>query len=285
MEKIIEIFNSIKERISNPLIFSFISSWLILNWPITICLIWYDTKQIQNEGYSSIFEFIKDKINTTDSLFNPFYFAISYTFLMPVIKIFIKAFYSWTSKLSENWNLKILDGGKISINTYLNLRADHEKRSKILEEVIAKESTYLEDYNKANTELFGIKNHLNEVTERLNVNETYFKQLQDYRILDGTWEVTFDSPTGGQSKETAFIDSGKYYTVTTFGNKVQKFEIRDFYYDNRSGKVFFIKELVPNEKTSRNPLEHFTICRLNFEGKNLLIGHENGRIRIQYSKK
>lgn len=46
MDKISEILNSVKERVSNPLIFSFLASWLVYNWKIPVALIWFDEKQI-----------------------------------------------------------------------------------------------------------------------------------------------------------------------------------------------------------------------------------------------
>jgi hypothetical protein len=285
MEKVNDILNNIKERFSNPLIFSFICSWLIINWQITVGLIWYDTDQIEKEGNVSIFQFIQSKININDSLWHPLAIAICYTIFIPVIKNLIRAFYAWTSKWGENWNLKILDGGQISINKYLKLRADHQERSKILEEVISSESSYIHDYDNLKTELLSVQANLNETKQRLNSAEIYINDLHNTNILKGSWVNNYELPNGEKGSEQIYIEHSKYYVISKFGLREHKFDIRDFTFDTRNGIVFFVKEISSNEKTKRSISEYYNINRLNFEGNDLLVGTENGDTKIEYRRK
>jgi len=284
MEKISEILNHIKERISNPLIFSFICSWLIINWPITVGLIWYDSKQIEHEGFSSIFQFINSKIDTEHSLWHPLLFALGYTILIPNIRNLIRAFYSWTSKWGDKWNLKIIDRGKISIERYLNLRAEHDRKNKFLEEVIEKESSYRETYDAANQELLTVKNQLNDVSLNLTNSQKYMRQLRDLNILNGVWENSHESKEG-KGIETATIENGKYLIYSSIGEKEHIFDIRDFYFDNLNRNVFFVKELISDQKEKRPKEEYYNINRLRFEGDDLLVGTENGTTKIRYKRK
>lgn len=285
MEKVNDIFNNLKDRFSNPLIFSFVCSWLVINWRITIALLWYDAKQFENGGKTTVFDFISSKINSDDSLWHPLFFALCYTFLIPIIKNLIKAFYSWSNKWGDNWNLKILDGGNISINKYLKLRADHEKRTKILEDVISKESTYIDNYNLAKTDLLAAQNNINEMNQRLTTSETFIRELYDWNIIQGNWENNYELPDGRKGKESIFIERGMYNIVTAFGSKEHRFDIKDFYYDNRNGNIFFVKTVSDKDKATRPVSEHYNINRLKFESKDLLVGTENNDTKIEYRRK
>ena len=86
-EKVKDVYENIKDRLSNPLIFSFIVSWLVYNWEITVALLWYDKSQFHAEGCKSIFEFIQDKLNAKWlSTALPVGLAFLYTFGMPYFK-------------------------------------------------------------------------------------------------------------------------------------------------------------------------------------------------------
>ncbi len=283
MEKINDILNNIKDRLSNPLIFSFVCSWLVINWQITVALIWYDPKQIANEKCISIFDFINDKLNIIDYLVWPLVMALLYTFAMPIIKNGIKAFYSWTSKWGENWNLKILNEGKISIDKYLKLRSDYKNAMQKLEEVISEESEYIDRYNKLNSDFLNSKNKLNETAKKLSDKETFIQESRDVRILDGTWEVK-QNIQGEKITQNVQIIGGGYNIVSDFGNKDYKFDIRNFYYDNIKKDVFFVKEGVAGQDRYKSSADNYRINMLKFEGKDKLIGMED-RLQIEYIRK
>lgn len=285
MEKFGDILNNIKERFTNPLIFSFICSWLVINWQITVGLLWFDAIQIEHSGYTSIFEFIRNKINTNDSLWHPLIFAFFYTGIMPVIKNVIQAFYSWTSKWGEKWNLNILNGGQISIDKYLKLKADFEKRTKDLEEVISSEKTYFDKYEGIKTELLEEKKQMNLTAEKLIVSDTYIRQLFDLNIMNGSWESSYDLGSRQTNIELVYIENSKYYVVDKLGKRVYKFDIKDFHYDNRNKMVFFVKEVPSEQKNTKIKTEHYNINRLRFDNKDLLTGFENGTTTIVYKRK
>lgn len=285
MEKANEFFKNLKDRLSNPLVFSFIISWLVSNWEIVVALVWHDNKQIENEGCRSVFEFISQKLNWLQSFIIPFSVALAYTFLMPVIRVWINALYTKIDKWSEDWKLEILKGGKISIDKYLQLKANLDKRSKILEEVISSESTYINNSNELSTELYTLKNTLNETTSKLNTANTFIKELQDWKIIDGAWQNNYEINDFKKGTESIYIENGKYYIINSIGIKEYKFDIRNFYFDNRNQNIFFVKEVVSEEKTSRKESEHYNINRLHFENKDLLVGTENGTTKIAYRRK
>ena len=107
MDKISEILNSVKERVSNPLIFSFLISWLVYNWKIPVALIWFDKEQISANGSKSIFDFIEDEWKKNGYFWIPLFIALGYTFIFPIIKNLISATQTWMSKWGENLNLRL----------------------------------------------------------------------------------------------------------------------------------------------------------------------------------
>ncbi|MGL2966924.1 hypothetical protein [Flavobacterium sp. XGLA_31] len=111
-EKVKDVYENIKERLSNPLIFSFIISWLIYNWEITIALFWYDKAQIKAEGCKSIFEFIQHQLNNKCySLIIPLGLAVLYTFGMPYFKEFVDLMNRRAIIFGNKWKTKLLKDG------------------------------------------------------------------------------------------------------------------------------------------------------------------------------
>lgn len=286
MEKIPKILNNVKERISNPLIFSFICSWLVINWEITVSLLWYDSRQINNEGCKSIFAFIQDKLNRNNSLLYPVLFAIGYTFLMPIVKNLIRAFYSWAANWGEKLNLWFSKGGKVAIEKYLSLREDYKERTKILEGVILEESEYLKDNEKIVTEMLEVKKELNNANfEKEKLNETINK-MNDISFLNGHWKYKYyidgrDSAGNAVKIEIEtdiFISNGVYYEIENEGRK-KKYIITEFNYNHRNSSVLFFKILIdrePEEVYSFSESHYINVLSHNDNNRNFLSGLENG---------
>jgi len=209
-------------------------------------LIWYDALQIEKAGSTTIFDFISSKINIKNALWHPLIFAIAYTLLMPTIKNLIRALYAWCAKWGDNWNLKIMKGVKIPFEKYLKFREDYDTRSRILEDVISKESKSLMEYSTTKTELLQAQTTINELTQNLTENNNYIKQMNNLRILDGYWTNTYSEPsTLGKSRgiEEVYIENGRYNIIGKFGRKTHKFNITNFHFDIENRTIFLSKNL------------------------------------------
>ncbi len=289
MDKLKDILNNIKDRFTNPLVFSLICSWLIFNWQITVALLWYDSNQIEKSGFKNIFDFICDKTNQQYSLLYPLCFAIGYTVLMPIIKNLIRAFYSWAGKWGENWNLKILGGGKIPVEKYLSFRSEYEKRTKILEDVISKENEFVDKYNSLNTDLLKAQSNESELRQKLTEAENLVRQFANVRILDGYWTNTYDdtdTTTGLQGSEEIYINDGKYYLIGQFGEPRHVFNIIDFHYDGRNKAMNFIKQRLNQDKLFIPPYFYkYNFNFLSVQEDNSIVGRENETVKISYKRK
>ena len=162
MEKVIEIYNNIKDRLSNPFVFSFICSWLVYNWRIPVALIWYDKSQFSGCGCHTIFDFISFELAKTNSFLFPLFFAFVYTISIPFIKNGVRIVSAHAQKWGENEEIKALDGGKIGVEKYLKLREEYKEAIKKLEDVDKEEKEYLTEKGKLLNEFNGVREELNQ---------------------------------------------------------------------------------------------------------------------------
>lgn len=285
MEKINDIISNIRERFANPLVFSFLCSWVVLNWKISVGLLWYDPTQLEKHGYVSFFELIENNLNPLNSIYKPLIFAIIYTIFAPILKNLVRAFYSWTTKWGETLNLKIVGGGSVSINKYLQLRDNYKNNLIKLTEVIQEESEYVDQNNVLQQNINELNIEINRLKKKLIDADQSIQESEDVNILFGTWICNYELVTGQKGSEEVAIRDGKYLIITNFDNQIQKFNIIDFHYNKEKKSVFFIKELVNEEKKLRDKSEFYNINRLHFKRPDLLVGYENGNTKIEYKKK
>jgi hypothetical protein len=59
MENINEFIKNFRKRLSSPFFFSFIVSWVLANWKVTIALLWYNSDLYPKEG--DLIKFIESK--------------------------------------------------------------------------------------------------------------------------------------------------------------------------------------------------------------------------------
>ena len=290
MEKIKDAVNQLFDKISNPLIFSFICSWLIINWQITVALLWYDVEQIRLAGYKTVFDFIDNKLNIQEGFLHPLTIALIYTFPLPIIKNCIRAFNTWVAKWGNEWNLRILKGGQIPVDRYFKLREDYEKRTQILVEVIEKESQTINSVAGLNTEILELKASENALkTDLLNRTNT-IAQMRNLKMLEGYWTCNFsdlDRRTNGT--ENIYIQGDKYYIINDFKTMSHVFNIKNFYFDEPNKKIFFIKERNSQEKyvevKNNEPFVKYCPNDLILNKDNSLVGQENGTTHIEYIRK
>jgi hypothetical protein len=80
------VIEEIKDRISNPIIFAFLLSWLIWNWEIPIGLLWYNSDTIINTGSPDILSYIKDRVDFRRMVCSPLISAVFYVVAVPWVK-------------------------------------------------------------------------------------------------------------------------------------------------------------------------------------------------------
>ena len=281
MDKISEILNSVKERVSNPLIFSFLVSWLVYNWKIPVALIWFDERQISANGCKSIFEFIDDELSLNGKFRGPFLFALFYTFVFPIIRNLISAFQSWVTRWGALWNFKILRNSYVSLEKYLSLRSEYISKIHELENIIESESQIRLDNTDLNSQKKELEDKIIELNRKNEFLEIENRQISNVKFLDGQWEFTTIDASNIKNKESIYIKDGKLFTLTKEGDRIDKnIFIENFYINKSNNSLVFIKKKGTNYRADYFNKHLINVLRI--EGDNLN-GTENGK-SVEYIK-
>jgi len=168
LEKISDFFKDLKERLSNPLILSFLIAWLVANWRIVVGLVFYKIQDLRLDGYKSYFDLIDKNISLYNNLLLPLSIAFFYTFIFPFIRNIIQAFSAWIRRWGVDWTLKISKNGNISVAKYIELRTRYHELTKTLTEVISIDSATKQENSALNHQLMMITNEKKEAEEKLN---------------------------------------------------------------------------------------------------------------------
>jgi hypothetical protein len=233
-----DILSSIKERLSSPLFFSFVISWLVINWKITIALFWNDPEH-KSLGHLSLISFIESQTSYWSTIILPFILALAYTFGNPLVKNVISAFRTWTSKWGEAWNLSILKGSKVPIEKYLGFKEHYDKRTKVLEEIITNQDVTQQKFEEANTALLYERNEKNKITTELMELKSIVGSLTNVSVIDGRWNKKISDAIAKEKEEKWQITNGAVYLIEG-KDMIQVFSVQDFIYDVNAKKVSFV---------------------------------------------
>jgi len=234
-EKISDFFASFKERLSNPFIFSFIFSWLVTNWKIAIAFIYPDS--VKNTGYSNLFEFIDCQLNFYLSFMIPIGWAFFYTFIFPMCKNWINIFQAWNTKWGNDRIFEESKNGKISVEKYLKIRETYDKRTKDLEDIIAKANTGLDDKIQFENALIEQQKKNNDTLEQLAIETTFRGQLDNSKFFEGQWNCIYE-----KGEEIRIVIEGNHiYEVGKLGERINRSSLRNFIYDNRYKRLQFLR--------------------------------------------
>lgn len=285
MDKITDFFKELKDRLSNPLISSFIIAWVVINWKIVIGLFAYDNKELAIDGYKSYLDLISQNLTTSKGLWQPLVVALFYTFAFPFLRNCILAFNSWIKTWGSNWNLRLSKTGKVPIDKYIQLRDVYTQRTELLENVLEKESKFLkenEEIKTNNLKLIGEKNDLEAQIRRWVDNNKI-------EILNGEWEYTYNtSITKQKITNKIYISNG---VITEIKNSLNdsraRYFIENFHLNPESSQLIFAK--VP-AKANEELIEIETIEATHFHSLQILKdftvlkGWEDRKIEIEYKK-
>lgn len=231
MEKLNEILDSIRERFSSPLIFSFLISWLIVNWQIPIAVVFYESSAPFGIP-EDLLQYITAYSDGYRLLLWPTLLSLAYTFLSPIVRNIVSAFYTWTASWGNTWNLSISKESKVSMEKYFALRENYKKRTEVLEETISSESITQSKLEETKTSLLAALNEVNKLNGELASVRSFKDRLSNVDVLNGRWERRVESES-----ESLNIDvSGGTIWVLVGVVREQRFQVNSFTYnsDNRS---------------------------------------------------
>ncbi|MCZ8196717.1 MAG: hypothetical protein O9267_03810 [Flavobacterium sp.] len=281
-EKLKDVYENIKDRLSNPLIFSFISSWLICNWRIPVALIWYDKSQFSGCGCNTIFDYIELTYAKYGNTWLPVLIAFGYTLLIPFIKNAIRIVSAQAQKWGEEKEIKILDGSKIGIDKYLTLRESYLEKTKRLEEIISSESKYIVELDAKSKEIDELKLNNDSLNERINEANDFLLNYKDAKVLNGKWFFKrFNEKNQLSIEEKYNIVENQIQVKQKNGNDFYlKYNIIFYYHIVREKRIQFVKEVHDYDQSKIG--DRYIICDLTY-GKDKIIGTEN-KLKVEYIK-
>jgi hypothetical protein len=254
MDKISEFFKEIMSRLRNPLVYSFIITWLIINWRIPIGLVFYTNASLHTDGYSSFFDLIEKNNSIKKFLLEPLVLAILYTGLFPVIRTWIMALHTYVDKWGTDWFLKISKEGQIPMTKYIEMRTDLKQKIAQIEELVNTESVIIKQKNSLLLELSAEKNKNIELIEKQNnLNAEAKSHLEALDLLirknsvqyfDGNWSITYALPSREEVKTDIKILNGE---ASMLNKRVVFFRIERLYFspvtDNFVLFLHFLSEI------------------------------------------
>lgn len=236
MEKLSGILDNVKERITNPLFFSFIVSWIFFNWRIFVTLFWYDSPS-NTEDNLSLVDFIERNLNSVNSFWYPFAFAVGYTLFTPILKNMIAAFQAWNLKWGDRLNLRILENSIVPMEKYLKLRRSLEQKSTELQDIILKEKSTLNDLQSANSNLLNSQNQNMELQRQLNEAKGIINDFNKIDLFQGQWLRT--TRNGDKvARESIEVTNNNVYVFN--GNmREQRYSVHNFRFNPSDKQVTF----------------------------------------------
>ena len=295
LDKVSDVLSNIKDRLSNTFIFSFLISWPFFNWQVTVALLWYDPKQIEKAGYTSLFDVIQVQSDIWHALLYPGITALLYT---AFIRNLLNALQTWASNWGDRLNLRLSKGGSIPIEKFLNLREIYKKETKQLEQIIKDESKTLEDYESERTKRLTAEQKSIELQATKNDLENVIDALFNNKFLNGKWTMTIrNSPNEDDIVYYVTIQNGEIYSSDIPIKKL--YSINNYVHNTKTHKITFVKQksiediansrlkVLQHEGTNYIEAKYakqFLVNSLTVHDENYLSGTENEVTEIFYRR-
>lgn len=280
------LLNNTRDRFTNPLVFSILCSWIVINWRVVVALLWTDTLVYKDRpfGFS---DYIAEQFNWCSSVFYPILSGTLLVLVLPIAKVLLQMFLAYVQRQGTKHVLKIQESGSISVSAYMKLRRDYNDRTKQLITVIEEETSSIEANIEKDTQLIELKQKVQQLTNDLAYARDMYTTTMDVQMLDGWWRCNYQLPNekdGGV--EFAKILHGQYMIAKDgIGtDQIWMFNIVGFRHDSVSGKITFVKELTIDEKKNRPQNEHYAYNELHVQPDGSLSGKENGTTTIRYTR-
>jgi hypothetical protein len=135
MENLSEFWKEVKERVSNPFIFSFVMLWLIYNWKITVAILFMNEKEIILAGHKSIIGYLEAQIPNIE-FWLPVGFAALYCILFAVSKEIIRVVNASINRVGSDVYFFVSKNSKVDFELYIQQIRDLETRKKEIDTLL-----------------------------------------------------------------------------------------------------------------------------------------------------
>lgn len=287
-ETIDDLLSSLKDRFTNPVAFSFLCSWVVINWRVILALLWTDDLKADIHAAGGLVEYVSSQFTWWRSFCLPLLLGTCLVLLLPIVKALLQMFYAYVNREGMNRVLAIKQDGNISVRSYLRLRKDFSDRTSELMRIVKEDTEASGDRNRLQTSIIELQRHSQSLTNEVQALQELLNRSIDVGRLNGTWRLEFMDNANRTGSELVTISDGTYVVhMSRLGtvNRKHAFNLVGYKHDPNTRHVTFVKEVVEEEKPNRPPLEHFLFNDLNFDmDGNTMHGTENRLTKVKYTR-
>jgi hypothetical protein len=249
VDKITDFFKDIKERVSNPLISSFILSWCFFNWQIPLTLIFYKQEELKLDNFKSFSDVIIKSTSLWSTFIGPLLISLFYVFLFPYFRNLIMEVQAKYKTAGNKKVLKATDTAHIPVSRYVLLRQKYLTSIKEFADFVSQDKEYEEE----NIELkLQIKQHNADIL-KLNALNADLSIKMSPAYLNGNWLLIISKETPvfqsilrsyqmepvDKFKRVKFVDGKMVYT--DLETPYSGYESKQIHYLLTNGTFMFIR--------------------------------------------
>jgi hypothetical protein len=264
MENLTEFWKNVKERISNPFIFSFIILWFVYNWKITLGIFLLDSNDFRLTGNLTLIDYLEGQIKYI-VFWKPIVFAILYCLFVPVIKELLRAFNAVVNRYGSDLYFRISKDSKVDFELYTQQIRDLDHNKKEIDTLLKDARTKDQERQAASAELVIVKQRLQEMERNYQEQLETTNRMRDVKVLNGAYSVVRD----GREHQDTFrveIQNGLYKETTSNDSSA----IEGFFFDNRNKAIVFARK--NQDKNAKSQHLFYVLTR---ESDQYLSGTEN----------
>jgi len=240
MDALKDFYKEAKNRVANPIFFSFILSWLLWNWKVPVGFIMYNNSTLKKLGYDNYIELVVHNASWSSYFYHPLISALIYTFIFPPVRVGIIAFLSWMNRINTWSKKRILKNSTVPMARFIKETDRTDALSKKLEDLYAKDSSIKEENEELRAEANTTQNQIaqyerkmKDMIKRTDEDSIHYNALKkelsaanekidryavqnNQKVIKGNWLLQISS----LDKESKRYEPTKHYDVLFDQGKV-----------------------------------------------------------------
>lgn len=266
-----DFLDQIKIRLTNPLIFSFLISWVIIHWQIFVGGFYLTTKDLEELGHANFLDFVQASINWSNGIWYPLLSAIVYTVISPLVRIGIQLFNTWINKKGNDQIRKVASDSFVPYEMYDKILFEVQTQRGRNESLVTENISLSNEIDVKKNEIRenGLIN--NNLQMELTKSQNQISSMFDSSFLKGNWRLIIKNNSDNILQDLIIrIKSNDVEVRQKDGHYLALFNLVDFV-KNQTGDASFLFLYV--NKTPKNETKQFDYySRIKENGNRRLTG-------------
>lgn len=282
MSEFKDFLDQLKVRLTNPLIFSFLISWMVIHWQIILGAFYLTQDDLKALKYSNFLDFVAANIDWCNGFWKPLFWALVYTFLSPIVRLGIQYFNTWITKIGNARIRKVAQGGYIQYDLYDSLLEEVKGQRNRFEETVQQNNKLNEEANSLANQLFNLKKEKEKLFEEKYELSQKYNSVFDKSILNGKWKRTIYQNGVIHKTDEIKIYDGQIEIKQSDNTYYKSAYMNNFFIDSHN-HINFVEVINGNIATQQESKYNF-VSSLQDSGSNRFQGYSNGNEKIDFEK-